>query len=438
MSCSNSQRDVTHLSLSDNEDMLYDNYIKTHAVREVQEAPRQNSVSSHNQFVNPENDVHCVYTCATPPLRIGIMPMSFSTQSALEEINNTIAFVKSNVDSHKYHISIIDKDTLQNLSLVDLDVIIGPFKDDDVKLIDETLKKQKLSIPVISLTTKILSSSSNIYYFGYSADDIIKSTVENATKMGFTNYGVLMPNNAVGSATYNLFKKHIENSGKNVARVEFYDESSMENIQKFIGKLQMSINQKYYVAADGTVFEDNFSFAKNIKDDNEKSVTLKDGKKYDKKYKKMDALIVDSDMKNLDIIFQELSQHPEFARVAIIGSPRIVDGVITMSEKEKYADISKGLLFPASYKFYRNFYISYTEQFGKNPTRLGTTLYETIIYLITLHNKNDITKELNFKELPMFVGLNGNMVISHGNKHLLRTVNMCEFKNGTVTELVND
>ena len=358
--------------------------------------------------------------------------MSLTGQGTLEEIENTIAFLNSNIDGRQYSVFSLKKEDLADLSILSPDIIVGPFKDSDVQELEKILQKQNLNMPVVSLTTAINSSKPNIYYFGYSNNDIVQSTIQNGDKMGFENYGVLMPNNAIGSATYNLFKKHIDSAGKKISRVEFYDDSSIDTISKFISKIEIAVKQKYYVSQDGTIIEDNYSFTKNIKTENEKSITLKSGAIYEKKYKKMDALIIDSDDKNFEVIFDALTQNKAFEDVVIIGSPRIIDSVIFASKKEKYSQIAKPLIFSGNYEFYSNFYTSYLEQFGASPTRLSTTLYETLVYLIALHKKHDITQGFNPAKLPEFTGLNGDIFVNH--KSAIRSGKMCEFKNGEVKE----
>ena len=152
----------------------------------------------------------------------------------------------------------------------------------------------------------------------------------------------------------------------------------------------------------------------------------------------MDALVIDGNVENFEIIFDALLQRKSLENVVIIGSPRISDSIILMESKERYAEISRSIIFPANYEFYKSFYVSYAQQFGKTPTKIGTTLYETLVYIVTLHKKHDITKGLNFAKVPEFAGLNGNMAVLQGRKSIVRFANMCEFKNGAVEEFENE
>ena len=436
--CKNgSSRDIKHFSLEDNESMIYENYTMQHngvAKDEKNEVlvERNAGLAGNSYFLNQKNDINCLYNCEQSILKIGVVAMSLTGQGTLEEIENTIAFLNSNIDGRQYSVFSLKKEDLTDLSILSPDIIVGPFKDSDVQELEKTLQKQNLNTPIVSLTTTVNSSKPNIYYFGYSNNDIVQSTIQTGDKMGFENYGVLMPNNAIGSATYNLFKKHIDNAGKKISRVEFYDDSSIDTISKFISKIEIAVKQKYYISQDGTIIDDNYSFTKNIKTENEKSITLNNGQRYEKKYKKMDALIIDSDDKNFEVIFDALTQNKAFEDVVIVGSPRIIDSVIFAAKKEKYLQIEKPLMFSGNYEFYSNFYTSYLEQFGIRPTRLSTTLYETLVYLIALHKKHDITQEFNPAKLPEFAGLNGDIFVNH--KSAIRSGKMCEFKNGKVKE----
>lgn len=433
--------DITHFSLEDNESMVYENYIKQSHIQKQNAYNNGSNISNivvpnasnYSYFINENTDVNCLYNCPNPPLKIGVVPMSFSQEGIMREIENTIAFVNSNVNTKQYNIYILNKEELESLEFFAPDIIVGPFKDEDVKEIAEILEKQNLQTPVVSLATNVVVSNPDIYYFGFSNDDIAKSTIESTNKIGFENYGILMPNSAVGSATYNLFKKHIEDSGKGISRVEFYDESSMHTIDRFLEKLQISLNQKYFIAEDGAIVEDSYSFTKNIKQSDDKTVTMKDGKIYEKAYKKMDAIIIDASDENFEAIIKAVVNNKAFDGVQVIGSPRIVDGVVIVNSKESFADISKPVLFPANYEFYSRFYLSYLNQFGKKPTRLSTTLYETLVYLMSIHEKKDITKGFDVYKIPEFSGLNGNIVIN--GKSVVRFTDLNEFKNGEVNYL---
>lgn len=439
LACDDTSRDINSMSLRDNENMVYDNYIDHSKYKDPEPIPQDTLPSQlSNPFIAQSNDASCVYGCTTPPLRIAVMPMSFKSEIVAHEILNTVDFLNSNINQNKYHVSIIEsgQDFIKDFMIVQPDVIIGPFTEDDIKSLHTSLKQNNINIPVITLATKSSISSNNIRYFGYSVDDTVSSIVDTIKKNDIQNYGLLVPNTATGSATYNLLKKRIDDTGKKLSRVEFYEEGSPSNMQKYVNKIKMAVNQVYYVAQDGKVIEDDHSFAKKIKEENDTSVTLKDGTMYQKKHTKMGALIIDADPKYFEALFDMMVQDPIFEDVLLLGTARIIDAIIPMTHTGKYESCSKPLLFPANFSVYRNFYVSYGREFSTPPSKISITLYETAVYLITLHDKSDITKGLKLQDLPVFIGLNGTMV-ARGERSVMRYTNTSEFKNGNVMETAN-
>lgn len=439
--CKTSSRNVnvSSLSLRDNENMIYENYIFSNKYKAPEPVPQDTVPSKvYSPFVAQTNDATCVYGCTTPPLRIAVMPMSFKSKTALDEISNIVAFLNSNINQNKYHVSIInpEQDFINDFGIVPPDVIIGPFTDEDVQSLYSSLKQNNINVPIISLTTKSSITSDDVRYFGYSVDDTIGSVIDEMQKKDIKSYGILVPNTAIGSATYNLFKKRIDASGGKLARVEFYEEDAPGSMQKYVDKIKMAVNQVYYVAQNGTIIEDDHSFTKKIKEEDDKTVTLKDGSKYERKYKKMGALILDADPQYFEPLFDMVANDPEFEDILLLGTTRVADAVIKMTQAQKYESYKKPLLFPANFGLYRDFYLSYAQQFNIPPTKLGVTLYETAIYLITLHDKSDITKGLKLQNLPVFVGLNGTMVANR-EKNITRYTDTSEFKKGRVTETKN-
>jgi hypothetical protein len=437
--------DVAGQTLHDNENLLYDNY--RYAVFN-----KKQGSSAMGSDLMEVGDVACVDSCITRPLRIAVIPMSFSYPEILTEIKNTVALVQASHSLQNYNIKVLDSTNLsQELLAYSPDIIIGPFTDSDLKALQQHMQETNTSVPVIALTKgKHIRQSSQmlsvidatddrghkfIYQMGYNAQDDIQSIMGALKTEGYQNFAMFATNDDIGASLYKDFNKIANVNKQDILRVEFY-EVDLVDIDKYIARLRKSVKQTYYEhAVTGKVREDTHSFTKHIASKDGNIVTLENKQKYYKKYRILDAIIIDVDSNQISTVLERISQDETLKNITLITSPRSVDAIISTIGDVQYSAIENTILFPSHFALYSAYYNVYRNTFNQKPTRISSTLYEALMYTVKSNEKHDIKEGFKLETIPVFVGLNGTIVLNKETVH--RFVNISKMQRGEVTEVVD-
>ena len=438
-------------SLYDNENLVYDHYRNS-----LNEASTVGNKQIFNQQTVDSSGITCTDSCVSSPLHIAIVPMSFGHPDVLSEINNTIALVRASKPSENYTINVIhgEQNIMRDLLSLNPDIIVGPFGTQDIPILQRQLRDAGLNIPVISLDTRstknvsriitmrdrdteIAAKKDTIHNLGYKVEDDISSIMEVLKKKNYKHYAMFAPNNEIGASSYETFSKYAKKNKQEISRVEFY-ETDNPDIAKYVNRLKNAIKQTYYEnVANGKFQEDNHTFANKIVSRKGDTVILKNGARYYKRTKTLDAIIIDASVKDFPKILDLINQDQAFDNILLVASPRTADAIIEMLNNPNYAPIDKPILFPSNFGVYRAYYEVYKNTFNSAPTRLSTTVYETIRYILDIHERSSIKEGLDTKALPVFTGLNGTIVINQNAKTTSRFVNVSRLQNGRVEEIVD-
>lgn len=398
----------------------------------------------------------CIKSCTSRPLRIAITPISYSYPEVIKEIQNTLSLIyKSGKVVH--NINIIENDDFENkLSMFKPDIIVGPFNEVDMPILKKHLKNMNLEIPVISLATRNFNTNiknnpvkntvsifdetknSPVYNMGYRVEDEITVLMEFLKSKDYHQYIMLAPNNDLGANTYDLFKKYAKKNGNQISQVEFYEEND-ESIAKHLERLSHAIKQTYYKnVKTGKAQEDIYSFTKDIVATEGDVVIMKNGSKFYKRYQYVEGIIIDASSKNLKAILDFIYKDPLYRNITIILSPRTVNGIIDILQNDAStaSQIGEFIVMPTQFATYRPYYELYKNEFNLSPTRLSTTLYESIKYIFEIHEADDIQNHhFNVGKIPVFDGINGIMVADYKNKSFVRYPSIIILKNGVVKEI---
>ena len=434
-------------SLYENENLVYDTY-------RFNDTSKGANIKTIDAVI--DDNVSCVKSCMKSSLRIAIVLMNFDNPSITKEINNTLALIKASKISDNYVVKVIHgTDIVQQLTLIKPDIIVGPFKKIDLSLLKTQLHKARLDIPIISLIVRkntkrkryvnALNSYNGMhtklrhpmYNLSYNVEDDMASMMKVLQKRNYQNYIMFAPNNDVGAHIYELFVKQAKKNKQMISMVEFYD-TSRNDMTKHINRLKRAIHQEYYEnIKNGKIHKNIHSFTKQIQNTKNDIVTLKNGNKYRKKIKTTDAIIIDASPEDFIKIFNIINKDKAFSGITLVGSSRIADAIISALNNDIHLPSETSIIFPSNIAVYRTYYEIYKNTFNIAPTRLSTTVYEAIRYILDVHSKSDIKDGLDVGVLPIFAGLNGTMMVNYKKGTTVRFVNISILENGRVKEIIN-
>ncbi len=441
--------DVAGQTMHDNEALIYDNYRHTVLNKKIiNEDLAINSVDNNSNF--------CVESCIIRPLRIAIMPMGYSNKFLLDEIKNTIALLSLSIPPKDYVTKVFsDENIVQDILSYNPDIIVGPFQQSDVIDLKKQLISNDINTTIISLVNgkQVYKKYQNrlfanggiqIHNMGYSANDDISSIMRYLSTKNYKRYAMLASNDEIGAGLYKTFARQAEANKQTISRVEFYD-TSEGNINRHINRLKSAIVQTYYKNIEtGEVQEDDYSFAKKITetltdDKGNKIAVVEKGKKTIKYYQKersLHAIIIDANATNLPIILENISQNDAFKDILLVASPRTVDALIeTYDDGQRYASLNNIIALPSHFSVYSAYYAAFKDAFQTSPTRISTTLYDTLTYIVQLHAKSNVLSGYRPKHLPVFVGVNGTMKAITPSAQ--RFVNVSIMNHGVIEESVD-
>ncbi len=430
VSCNNNQ--ITNSkydssSLSDNESLIYDNYkfSNTKKRMDVKLVPQEH--------ISLQEEI-CSTSCVRRPLQIAILPINAGGASMMSEIQNALTILKFGVNYSKYTVNVVEGTTLamQSIQAMMPDVIVGPFNEKDVLAVQKQISSNHTKTPIVSLASKNISGG-GLYNFGYRAEVGINSIMSFAKSREYKNLVMFASNNEIGGSNYKMFSSAAKGNKQEIPFVEFYEANS-DDLSKYISRLKSATIQIYYQNVNsGKIQKDDFNFTKDITANEENVVTHSSGERFYKKYKKVDAVIIDASAKDFQRVYRAIASEEAFKDIPLIGSPRIVDGIMEMllSDGEKY---EKEIVFPSNFEKYRDYYEIYKNTFNQAPTRFSATIYETMQYLLNVHQIKAIDNidGIAMNKGVILDGVNGKMIPDSDGRTIRRVVDVYSFQNGDV------
>ena len=417
-------------TLADNESLIYDNYKFSSSKKGMNV-----QLATEKQFF-PQEEI-CSTSCVKRSLQVAILPMNTGSSVVINEIQNALTILKFGVNYSKYTVNVLEGTTLamQSMQAMMPDVIVGPFNEKDVIALQRQISSNHVKTPIVSLASKNISGD-GLYNFGYRAEVPITSIMNFARGRGYKNLAMFSSNNEVGGSTYKMFASVAKANKQEIPVIEFY-ESNSDDFTKHISRLKSATIQTYYQNVNsGKIQKDDFNFTKDITSTEGNVVTHSSGEKFYRKYKKVDAIIVDASAKDFKKIYPILASEEVFKDIPLIGSPRIVDGVIEMllSEGEKY---EKEITFPSNFEKYRDYYEVYKNTFNQTPTRFSATIYETMQYLLNVHQMKPIDNinGVAMNKGVILDGVNGKMIPDEDGRTIRRVIDVYSFQNGDVKQV---
>ncbi len=455
-SCNNNNIEKTEMdaqystgTLSENESLIYDNY----KFSNIKKGMNVTLVDEKPDVAFEQQSDLCITSCFRKPLKIVILPMNFGSAAIMNEIKNTLTILKFGVNYSKYNIQTLEGTiaAMQSLSTIEPDIIIGPFNEKDTLLLQRQIGLHHINIPIVSLATKQLPGD-GLYNFGYNVESGVLAIMRYAKDKHYKNLVMFAPNNEIGGNSYKMFLGIAKANKQDISRVELYEPDS-DDITKYITRLKSSAIQTYYENLNsGKIQKDDFGFTSQIVATEGNTVTHTSGQKFYKKYKKIDAIIIDSSSKDFKKIYDAIASEEAFKDIPIIGSPRIVDSVIELvlggsngsgtidvsgSVIGGYTNIEKEIIFPANYEKYKDYYEVYKNTFNQPPTRLSATIYETLQYILKVHQVKaiDNISGIAMNKINITDGVNGQLMTDRDGRTIQRVIGIHSFKNGVVKEV---
>ncbi len=283
-------------------------------------------------------------------------------------------------------------------------VIIGPIFNFETLALAES----EQSIPIISLSNDKTINKPNVIVFGSNQDEKIASAVSFFVGRGKMNFITLLPNSNNGSRIYRDIKASIEANSANLMRAEFYDDTGIADVSKFIYKVLGGLKQNIYTSNE----TEEVLTEREIRIMQEKNPNLQLDDLYVKDTKVAEVIFISSlsQLESITEILKEPKNQKRLEGVEIffIDGGELNDNLNLFEGGYIYSDYSSEAL-----EFKRKF----NEIYEKNPTKISGFLYDAIFYSIYVNNNTFGTPKLNdFKnKYRGFVGINGAFYIDDTN-----------------------
>lgn len=416
-------------TIYDNEALIYNNYRQKEIEGNVMEVDAA--------IINSKKP--CIVSCVQKTTKIAIITGKFNS-SIEKEVQNTLTLAKKLITNNKHEIKLINnQDSESQINLFEPDYIISSVNSADIIPIQNIAGQ--INAPILSLVP-LHSNNARTYNFAYSIQNDISSVMFVFEKQGYKNIALFALNDDIGANVYKAITKEVDKKNQKLTNVEFF---TKPNIEKHIARIKSSTKQSYYQnIKNHDIVENTHNFAKQIKKEDKveengitkEIVTLTNGKKYEKKYRALDMLIIDADADSLPIILSSLDLDPDFKNVAIIASPRSTENIIKSYIKNgsEYKSLQHSVIFTSQFSSYLPYATEYFKTFGEFPSKFSTTLYETMQYLLELDSIKG--EKFDFTRLSKFNGINGTITFDT-NKTTKRFVNISKLENGVIKEIVN-
>ena len=292
----------------------------------------------------------------------------------------------------------------QELTNDDFDVIIGPIFNFET----QEIAKLEKNIPIISLSNDKTIKSKNVITFGLSQDEKIIDAVQFFSNNQKKNFVAIFPNSILGSSNYKVFQKSVSANNGEIMRVEFYDDTGVSDVSRYVQKIVNGVKETTYLALDGT---------ETLNQKQMSDLELKIGnanvqENYEKQEKRADVIFVSGS----GIYLEQIAK--------ILRDARLRGNLQGVSIFFLEVDFPLGdtRLFEESF-FYSNLNMEANQDFtrdfisrnGKNPTKLAGILYDAIFYSVYANNNNSFGS-LEMKDLVKsankFEGVNGRFIIN--------------------------
>lgn len=392
------------------------------------------NISEEQEFIS-EKDIEpqeAITIASKKSLKIAVvLPVTGAFQKLGSEGLDLTYFLEQRMGD-KLQIKVFNTESKKNsmqsisrkISEEEFDVIIGPIFN------FETIELANLqpSIPIISLSNDKEIKKPNVLVFGQNPDDQIKDIVTFFSQQEKRNFMAIFPNSPTGSRLYRVFKGSVGANKSEIMRVEFYDESGISDVSKYVSKITNGLVQKTYISKeDGTIISE-----RKVRETLAKDPTTNLNSLYNIVEKKAQVLYVSASPNFLPKVLNILQQPSNQEKLKDIFI------VIADFENMEVANIAKYnnfFFYANNYYKTRAFNQEFKAEMGYSPSRLTSLIYDAITYSIYVNNS--VFGTLDFESLKTrtrgFEGTNGGFYFN-GNV-VRRTGKVVVIKNGAVLEI---
>lgn len=339
-----------------------------------------------------------------------ILPVTGGYQKIGSEGIDLITFVEKkmgdklelkvfNTESRKSSISNIAK----QLEAENFNVIIGPIFNSETS----ELASLQTTIPIISLSNDKEINKKNVLVFGQNQDDSIKDIVTFFSQQEKKNFMALFPNNTNGSRLYRVFKQSVDVNKSEIMRVEFYDDTGISDVSKYISKITNGLVQKTYVSKEDKAIIPERKIREMLAQNPDINLETI----YDITEKKTEVLYISGTQDLLPKIISLLNQP---ANKQKLKNVLIVIADFENLNNGNLKSYDKMFFYSNNYYKTKSFNEEFKSDMGYNPSKLATVLYDAISYSVYVNNNT--FGNLAFENLKYgtkgFEGLNGNFVFN--------------------------
>jgi hypothetical protein len=316
---------------------------------------------------------------------------------ANSKLGNNLKITIFDTNSNKNSINYLHKKLQED----NFDLIIGPIFNFETKELANFERK----IPILSLSNDKTIKFNNVITFGSSQNEKITDSVEFFTQNDKKNFVAIFPNNIQGSSNYKIFQKSVSANNGEIMRVEFYDDTGISDISKYVQKIINGMKETTYTSQD----EQETLTQKQMSDLEAKNPNIT--KNYEEKTKSADVIFVSASgpyLEQIAKILRDAKLRGKLDEVSIFFLE--VDFPITNPKLFEEIFFYSTVNLPS----YQDFTDEYKSRTGKNPTKLGRILYDAIFYSTFVKNNSfgDIDLYNFSRQAHKFTGVEGNFIIT--------------------------
>jgi hypothetical protein len=346
------------------------------------------------------------------PIKIAvILPITGAYSKIGSEGADTVAFANEKLIGQNVRIKIFDTGSLKAniypiysvINSEQYDVIVGPLFNYETVQISDLAR----SIPVLSLSNDRTIKRQNVLLFGSVQDDAINDTVTFFAQNGRKNFMAMFVNDADGSRLYKSFRNAVEVNEAQLMRVEFYDETGISDVDKYVDKIVKGLTQKTYTSKKtGKIVPE-----RKVNEMLEKDPKLDTEALFRIEVKTAEVIYISAYGATLHKIASLLKNHEK--------SGKLKNTIIVLSsnvESEKdFKNFNNMFFYSNSYLNYRTYMLEFRNKTGYRPSKLSSILFDAIMY--SIHTQNQISfGKLSIQDLRTeykgFHGVNGTFFIN--------------------------
>lgn len=318
------------------------------------------------------------------PIRIAaVIPVTGAYRKIGKEMTDTLHLIYAQNITHNLLIDIFDtrssKSSIpilyEEMKKLDYDVIIGPVFNYETLQFPVTQ-----NIPIISLSNDKSIHRPEILMFGYRQEDAITDIISFFSAHEKKNFMGIFPSNSHGTRFYKSFKEGIAQTGGNMMRTEFYeDNSTPHEIQKYVNKIIYGNTQTTYTSVETGEKIPERKMREILKNNPTLDITTL----FEVEQNMVDVIYISAEGENLVNILSILSDpihQKKLENVAIIVSSPLETSEIV----NQFDNI---FFYSNDYIGYKAFAYDFYEKNGYAPTKLGSILYDAVLYTVFVNNK---------------------------------------------------